>query len=427
MLGLDIVCPICQGQKKIQCKTCNGTGVLKKTLGIFPKYCPDCNKTGFVPCICSTVGQQVQDILWYSEKATKEQKQAIIEFLSNYENSVVINILEEFLLKNSSINTTLTLELLKHFNWNPNNSKDERALVRYALFNNKLEILKEYKGPIVFELRWYINDYSDIKKVNHTINLISQLNNSETFYILKDITTKHWDKLADKQSEIIAFLSKSDIGLQVLASTFSTKNEILADCLHLAKNPQLLKAIGHFTFRVPAKSSNYIIKTLSYLQDNSVQEVNNILQQLNQNGHTRFCALLSHFAYLLTEREDEVIGLFDFIADKKTYLIDDPEVGLLKAFSAHGDGGTFLLKTILETYSYDDALRATNYMEYMLTFRKDKLSQDTLDQISQLKYREFKSGGTTTRYMPGAFGGTYSTSSPEERNTIYFKHIVIKV
>lgn len=66
-------------------------------------------------------------------------------------------------------------------------------------------------------------------------------------------------------------------------------------------------------------------------------------------------------------------------------------------------------------------------MEYMLTFRKDKLSQDTLDQISQLKYREFKSGGTTTRYMPGAFGGTYSTSSPEERNTIYFKHIVIKV
>lgn len=426
MLRLDIDCPICQGQKKIQCKTCNGTGKLKKTLGIFPKYCPDCNKVGFLPCVCSTAGQQVQNILWYSEKVTKEQKQAVIEFLSNYENSFIIKILEEFLLKNSSRNAALTLELLKHFEWNPNTSNDDRLLVRYALFNDKFEVLKKYKGPIVFELRWYLDDYSDMKKVNHIINLIFQLNNPETFYILKDIITNSWDKLADKQSEIIAFLSNSDTGLQALASAFSAKNEIFEDCLRLAKNPHLLKAIGHFAFRVPAKSTNYIIKTLSYLQDNSVQEANNIFQQLNQNAHTQFCSLLSHFAYLLTEREDVVVGLFDFITDKKTYLID-AEVGLLKALSAHGDGGVFLLKTILEAYSYDDALRATNYMEYMLTFRKDKLSQDTLDQIPQLKYREFKSGGTTTRYMPGAFGGTYSTSSPEKRNTIYFKHIVSKI
>lgn len=425
MLRLDIVCPLCQGQKKIQCKTCNGTGILKKTLGIFPKYCPNCNKTGLVPCVCNTEGIYVQDILWYSEKTTEEQVQRAISFLKNFDDSIVIRILEQLLLKNASKYAGPILDLLNRFEWNPYKSQDERTLIRYALFNDKIEILRDFQNQIIFELRWYISGLTDSKKIDHVITLIFQINNPETFYVLKDILLSKYPNLKEKQGAIFEFLVNSDNGLKVLTSTFSESSEVFEECLRQIKNPQLIKAIGHFVFRIPSKK--HIIQALCYLQENSVQEANNISQQLNQNPYTGLCSLLSHTAYLLIKREEEFPGLLNFITNKKVYLIDNPEIGLLNALSVYGDGGAFLLNTILETYLYDHALRATNYLEYMLTYRKDKLSQETLDRILQLNYREFKSGGTTTRYMPGAFGGTYTTSSPEECNVLSFKHIVKKV
>lgn len=423
MLRLDIVCPLCQGQQKIQCKTCNGTGKLKSILGFIPKHCPNCNKTGFVKCVCITEGEQVKDLFWNSGAVTNEQKQIAIAFLQKYDSSLVIKILEKLVFQISQTKTSFLFDLLNYFGWDPTGCEDKRLFIRYALVKRNTKILQENSHNIEYELRWFISDFSDSEKINYVIDLVFLLNEPVTLYVLKEIIINCWSSLTEKHSSIITFLANNDIGLEILVDVFKNNPNIYEYCCGIRNNPQLLKAFGKYAFNSSSMSKNNITKMIFFLGDDSTQEAINISKQLHQNDYIHYSSLYCRAAELLMKREDEVINLLDFIAGKKTSFFNEPEIGLLKTLSNRSDGGEYLLNSALECFSYDDAQCATNYLEYLLTFKKNKLSKSTLDGIAKLEFREFETGGISTHYMPGAFGGSYSTGSPKKTDIISFKHI----
>ncbi|GEM_PF-6018100 len=433
MLGLEISCPLCNGQKKVQCKTCNGTGKLRNILGFIPKYCPNCNKSGFINCVCFNEGNRVNSILGNPNNLSHEQKEIVVGFFKNYDPSFAVHFMEQYLLANSVEVAKLMFELLEIYGWTAKGSENKSLQVRYALIKMDKEYMHQHQNKITDDLLWYVGDYANGKKNAFVIDLIMQLNNDETLGIIELIVkNSHWPDLLDKHNEIIMFLLRSDNGLELLVDICSTNSYIFDSCLRIHAIPNLLKAIGRVAFRVkitPNKEINKdnIIKVLFYFGLKTTQEAIDISKELTQNKYSYSSSLYSLAADFLVKKEGEVDNLVTFIIDKKQHNIDAPEIGLLNALSAYGDGGESLLNTVNETPIYDDALRATNYLDYMVTYRKDILSQHTLSRILKLEYREFRTGGVSSRYMPGAFGGSYTTSSSEKCDIISFKHILKKI